>query len=127
MVFLDTEWMRAAIVKAAPEAVFQGIAALKQEEVRGLGENYGDALAIDEGHRTITLTGHWWYQGVHTISPCPNGSRVTYRVRNIAQVARTLAFLHRPFYVRQMRQEFEHLLHQLGSQLGCSWVLEKAP
>ncbi len=124
MMFTDKPWVLKAVVEASPDSVFQHIVALKQQEVRTIGSDYHDALTIEEAQLTITLTGHWWYQGVHTVHSHPKGSQVTYKVSNIAQVARTLAFLQRPLYVKQMRQEFEQMLQQLGSQLGCLWMLE---
>src|SRR5206468_7401173 len=126
MMMSDKHWMLKAVVEAGPETVFQHIVALKQQEVRTLGSAYNNALTIEEAHFTITLTGHWWYQGVHTVRAHPKGSQVTYKVSNIARVARTLAFLQRPFYVKQMRQDFEQMLHQIGSQIGCPWMLEQA-
>jgi hypothetical protein len=126
MIVSDKNWVLKAVVEASPDTVFQHIVAMKQKEVRTLGSDYNDALTIDEAHLTITLTGHWWYQGVHTVHAHPKGSQVTYKVSNIAQAARTLAFLQRPFYVKQMRQDFEQLLHQICSQIGCPWMLEQA-
>src|SRR6516162_6182839 len=119
MMLSDKNWVLKAVVEAAPDIVFQHIVVMKQKEIRALGSDYNDALTIEEAHLTITLTGHWWYQGVHTVHPHQKGSQVTYKVSNIAQVARTLAFLQRPFYVKQMRQDFEQLLHLIGSQIGC--------
>jgi hypothetical protein len=126
MVLSDKHWVLTAVVEAAPEAVFQHIVAMKQQEVRALGNDYQDALTTDDAHLTCTLTGHWWYQGIHTVHSHQQGAQVTYTVRNVAQVARTLAFLQRPNFVKQMRHDFERLLQQLGSQLGCSWRLEQA-
>ena len=124
MMFSDKHWVLKAVVEAEPDSVFRHIVAMKQREVRTLGSDYNDALTIEEAQLTITLTGHWWYQGVHNVQSHPKGSQVTYKVSNIAQVARTLAFLQRPLYVKQMRQEFEQMLQQIGRQLGCSWMLE---
>lgn len=124
MLVSDKNWILKAIIEAAPDIVFQRIVAIKQKEVRTLGSDYHDALTIEQAHLTITLTGHWWYQGIHTVQSHPKGSQVTYKVNNIAQIARTLAFLQRPFYVKQMRQDFEQMLDQLGRQIGCSWRLE---
>jgi hypothetical protein len=126
MIVSDKNWVLKAVVEASPDTVFQHIVVMKQKEIRALGSDYNDALTIEEAHLTITLTGHWWYQGVHTVHPHQKGSQVTYKVSNIAQVARTLAFLQRPFYVKQMRQDFEQLLHLIGSQIGCLWMLERA-
>ena len=122
----DKHWVLKAVVEAAPDTVFQHIVAMKQQEIRALGSDYNDALTIEEVHLTITLTGHWWYQGIYTVHSHPKGSQVTYKVNNIAQVARTLAFLQRPLYVKQMRQDFEQMLHQIGHQIGCPWMLEQA-
>ena len=124
--FSDKKWVLKAVVEASPDTVFQHIVAMKQQEVRALGSAYQDALTIEEAHLTVTLTGHWWYQGVHTVHPHPQGSQVTYKVSNSAQVARTLAFLQRPLYVKQMRYDFEQMLHQIGSHIGCPWMLEQA-
>ena len=127
MLLSDKHWVLQAIVEASPEAVFQQIVAMKQKEVRALGSEYGEALTVDDAHRSITLTGQWWYQGVHTVHLHPKGSQVTYRVHNIAQVARTLAFLQRLFYVKKMRQDFEQMLRQIGRHIGCPWMLEQIP
>ena len=114
----DKNWVLKAVVEAPPDNVFQHIVAMKRKEIRALGSDYNDALTIDEVHHTITLTGHWWYQGIHTVHPHSKGSQVTYKVNNVARVARTLAFLQRPLYVQQMRQDFEQMLHQICSQIG---------
>jgi len=122
----DKHWVLKAVVEASPETVFQRIVAMKRKEVQALGSEYYDALSIEEARLTITLTGHWWYQGMHTVHAHPTGAQVTYKVSNIARVARTLAFLQRPLYVKQMRHEFEQLLHQIGREIGCPWRLEQA-
>ena len=119
--FSDKNWVVKAAVGAPPDRVFRHIAAIRREEVTALGSDYGDALKLDEAEQTITLTGHWWYQGVHTVHTHPKGSQVIYKVSNIAKVARTLAFLQRPLYVQQMRRDFEQMLHQICSQIGCTW------
>jgi len=129
MILSDKEWALKAVVEASPDIVFQQIVAMKQSEIRALGSEYDDALTIDEERRTITLTGHWWYQGAHRVQPHPKGSQVTYKVSNVANVAnvaRTLAFLQRPFYAKEMRRDFEQMLQQIGRQTSGSWMLEPA-
>jgi hypothetical protein len=121
----DKDWVLKAVVEAPSDAIFQHIVAMKQKEVSALGSDYNDALAIDEVHHTITLTGHWWYQGIHTVHPHSKGSQVTYKVNNVARVARTLAFLQRPFYKKQMRQDFEQTLTQICKHVGCTFLLEE--
>ena len=126
MIVSDKNWVLKAAVEAPPDSVFQHIVAMKQKEVSALGSDYNDALTIDEVHHTITLTGHWWYQGVHTVHPHPKGSQVTYKVNNVASAARTLAFIQRPFYKKQMRQDFEQTLTQICKHVGCTFLLEEA-
>ena len=121
----DKHWVLKAIIEASPDTIFQHIVAMKQKEVSALGSDYNDALTIDEAHHTVTLTGHWWYQGAHTVQTHPKGSQVTYKVSNIARVARTLAFLQRPFYRKQMRQDFEQMVNQICSHMGCTFLLEQ--
>lgn len=121
----DKNWVLKAIVEAAPDTIFQHIVAMKQQEMSALGSDYNDALAIDEAHHTVTLTGHWWYQGIYTVHSHPKGSQVTYKVNNIARVARTLAFLQRPFYRKQMRQDFQQMINQICSYIGCTFLLEQ--
>jgi hypothetical protein len=93
----------------------------KREEVRALGRAYHDALTIDETHRTMTLTGHWWYQGTHTVRAHPRGCEVIYQVRNVARGTRTLAFLHKPHYRTEMRRDLEQVLRKVCGDLGCGF------
>jgi hypothetical protein len=108
-----------SIVEAPPHALFQRIVAMKQRGVGALGSQYADALSIDKAHRSVTLTGHWWHRGTHTVDSHPHGSLVTYRVSNIARVARTLAVVQRPLYAKEMRCDFELMLSLIGGHDGC--------
>ena len=123
--FSDNNWVAKAAVGAPPERVFKQIAAIRREEITALGSDYSDALRLDEEQRTITVTGHWWYQGAHTGNAHPKGSEVTYRVSNVARRTRTLAFLHKPFYSRRMRQDFAQMLRQVCNELDCTFIIER--
>ena len=123
--FSDRNWVVKAAVSAPPDRVFKQIAAIRREEVRALGSDYGDALRLDEAQHTITVTGHWWYQGAHTVNVHPEGSAVTYRVNNVARRTRALAFLHKPRYPRRMRQDFEQMLRRVCGELDCRFIIER--
>jgi hypothetical protein len=91
-----------AAVGAPPDRVFKHIAAIRRAEVKALGSAYSNALTLDEAQHAITLTGHWWYKGTHTVNVHPEGSEVTYSVSNAARRTRTLAFFHKPLLDRRV-------------------------
>jgi hypothetical protein len=82
-------------------------------------------LEIDPRQHRIALQGDWWYRGVHTVEPHPRGSRVVYRVYNIAPgVGRWAAQLVQgPQHARTMQAQHRELLQTLGARLGCAAVL----
>ena len=41
-------------------------------------------VTIDRDARSVALQGEWWYRGVTSVEPDPRGSRVTYRIFNVA-------------------------------------------
>lgn len=122
--FSDRSWVVKAAVSAPPGRVFKQIAAIRRTEVTALGSDYSNALRLDEAQHTITLTGHWRYQGIYTVNAHPEGSEVTYRVSNVAGRTRTLAFLHKPLYSRRLRQDFEQMLRQVCGELDCRFTVE---
>jgi len=113
MLFSDKGWVASRVVPSSPDKVFHQLLAKLREEMDSLGTGYADALSADSTKRTVTITGHWWYQGAYVVSGGPEGSRVTYRVRNIATRARLLAFLDKPAYSRRMQRELDARLRGL--------------
>lgn len=113
MLFSDKRWVASRAARSAPDKVFTHLLANLTEEMRSLGNGYASALAADADNRTITVTGHWWYQGAYTVQAHHGGSLVTYRVRNIATRARFLAFLDKPGYPRRMQRDLNTRLHGL--------------
>ncbi|MFC4585321.1 SRPBCC family protein [Sphaerisporangium corydalis] len=41
-------------------------------------------IDVDRARRTIGVQGHWWYRGEYSFDPDNAGTRVTYRVLNVA-------------------------------------------
>jgi hypothetical protein len=42
-------------------------------------------VTVDRAARSVAQQGEWWYRGVTSVEPDPRGSRVTYRIFNVAQ------------------------------------------
>ena len=114
--FSDKGWVASRVAHSPPGNVFGHLLAGLREDMASLGSGYADALTADARNQTVTVTGHWWYQGTYVVDSDPEGSRVTYRVRNIAARARLLAFLDKPAYPRRMRQELRERLQALSSR-----------
>jgi hypothetical protein len=103
----DKGWVASRIVRSPAEEVFDHLVTTLRAETASLGAGYADALSVDPQRRTLTITGHWWYQGTYMVEAQPGGSCVTYTVKNIARRARILAFLDKPAYARRMRRELD--------------------
>ena len=114
MLFSDKGWVASRVVHSSPDEVFNQLLAKLREEMDSLGTGYADALSVDAEKRTVTVTGHWWYQGTYVVKSESEGSCVTYRVRNIAARARFLAFLDKPAYSRRMQRELDTRLQSLS-------------
>ena len=41
-------------------------------------------VTVDPAARSVTQQGEWWYRGVTGVEPDPGGSRVTFRIFNVA-------------------------------------------
>lgn len=119
MMFSDRDWEVKSIVTAPADDVFRAVVASRQNEMRMLGSGYQNAVQVDERDRTITVRGHWWYQGTHRIGPHPDGCEVMYQVRNMGGFA---AFLDKPNYRRTMRRDLDRLLSEICRQLGCRFT-----
>ena len=47
-------------------------------------------IEVDQARRTLTLEGRWWFRGVFSFEPHPDGTLIVYRVYDIARTARWL-------------------------------------
>lgn len=108
-------WMAAGVV----EAPIEQVAAL------ALDAPPGPKVAVDHARRTVATWGDWWYRGETTLEPHPRGTRLVYRVYNIAQTQRWMV----PLVYLQTRgalaRGFEETLSRLGRQLGCAAYRER--
>jgi hypothetical protein len=82
-------------------------------------------VEIDPPRHTFAIAGQWWYRGVYTVNPHPQGSCLSYNIYNIAPgVSWWLAqAVQGPQTARGMDQQFRQLLDALGKQLGCKAYL----
>ncbi|GAA3000971.1 hypothetical protein [Streptosporangium longisporum] len=74
------------------------------------------------GGDTIAVQGGWWYRGEYTVTPHPEGTLVTHRVRNVANRWRWGVPLANRFFVgfrRDTRAGFADGLRRIGDELGC--------
>jgi hypothetical protein len=82
-------------------------------------------VSVDRARRSVTLQGEWWYRGVTSIEPDPRGSRVVYRVFNVAPGhGWAVRFVSRgPLNAAPGR--FAEMMRGLGDLLGVSaWVVD---
>jgi Polyketide cyclase / dehydrase and lipid transport len=77
-------------------------------------------VEVDPAQRTLVVQGHWWYRGVHTITPHPRGSRLEYRVHNVASWGRWMVPPMRWRLPTRMRRDLDQLLRMIAEQLGCA-------
>jgi hypothetical protein len=77
-------------------------------------------VQVDPTRRTLAVQGHWWYRGVHMVTPHPRGSLLAYRVHNVASRGRWMVPLMQWRLPRQMRRDLDQLLVMLGQQLRCA-------
>jgi hypothetical protein len=77
-------------------------------------------VEVDPAQRTLAVQGHWWYRGVHTITPHPRGSRLDYRVHNMASWGRWMVPLMQWRLPTRMRRDLDELLRMIAEQLGCA-------
>jgi hypothetical protein len=91
-----------AVIEAAPEAVAavlldvrpggrSPLAVTGTIEETDVGDQFevvqdGSRItvAVDRAARSVTIEGAWWYRGVTSVEPDPRGSRVVFRMFNIA-------------------------------------------
>jgi hypothetical protein len=76
-----------AVVRAAPETVAEILL-----DVRPGGRSpfmvdgvEASGVTVDRAARSVTQEGAWWYRGVTSVEPDPEGSRVVHRIFNVAE------------------------------------------
>jgi hypothetical protein len=90
-------------------------------------------LEVDRPGRTLTVQGRWWFRGVYSLEPHPNGTLVVYRVYDIAATARWMV----PLVLLQYRlsgtldgsrvqSQVQAFVAWVGRRLGCGARLATA-
>jgi hypothetical protein len=82
-------------------------------------------VTIDRAGRSVAEQGEWWFRSVTAVEADPRGTRVVYRIFNVAEgngwAVRFVS--RRPLNAAPRR--FAEAVHDLGEQLGvAAWVLD---
>ena len=80
-------------------------------------------VEVDPRRHMLAVQGNWWYRGVYTVHEDPVGSRLEYRVHNIATHLRWAVPLTQRGLPQQMHRDLTRLLHAIGRQLNCAAYL----
>jgi hypothetical protein len=79
-------------------------------------------VSADPAQRTVSITGAWWYRGVYTVTPHPEGSQVRYEVFNAAlPPTRWLVPLVIRGLAKQQSAEFTESLRRTADELHTTW------
>jgi hypothetical protein len=131
------QWIVSGIVEAPVEKVWRDtlentpwLTAADKKAV-SQGENapfYSPTSAkveVDTEHHSIALQGGWWYSGVHSIETHERGSRIVYKIYNVAPglgwwIAQ---FIQGPQATRNMEQTFQKQLSEMANRLHCKAYL----
>jgi hypothetical protein len=76
-------------------------------------------VTVDPAARSVTQQGEWWYRAVTSVEPDPGGSRVTFRIFNVAENnGWAVRFVSRG-PLNAAPREFAAQIHRLGETLGA--------
>jgi hypothetical protein len=127
-----------AIVEAPPDQVSgvlldvrpggrSPLAARGPVEESGAGDDFTVVLdgsrltvSVDREARSVARQGEWWYRGVTSVEPDPKGSRVVYRIFNVARGRGwAVRFVSRG-PLNAAPASFAETVRDLGEQLGVA-------
>jgi len=81
-------------------------------------------VTVDRAGRAVTQQGEWWFRGVHAVEADPRGSRVTYRIFNVAAGhGWAVRFVARG-PLNAAPASFASLLREIGERLGVAAGVE---
>jgi len=90
-------------------------------------------IEVDRPRRTLIVEGRWWFRGVYSLAPHPNGTLVVYRVYDIACTARWLVALLLLQYRlsgtldgSSVQSQVHTFVGWIGRRLGCGARLATA-
>jgi hypothetical protein len=77
-------------------------------------------VTVDRAGRSVSLQGEWWYRGVTSVEPDPQGSRVVHRIFNVARGnGWAVRFVSRG-PLNAAPRSFAETVRRLGQQLGVA-------
>jgi hypothetical protein len=82
----------------------------------------GHSMTVEVGPGRLAVQGGWWYRGEYHLTPDPRGTRLVYRVHNVAERMRWGVPLANRFFIGlrpSVRQAVAGLLGRVGAELGC--------
>jgi len=90
-------------------------------------------IEVDRPRRILAVEGRWWFRGVYSFEPHPNGTLVVYRVYDIARTVRWLVPL---LHLQQrlsgtldgdgIQLQVHAFVSRIGQRLGCGVRLATA-
>jgi hypothetical protein len=81
-------------------------------------------VTVDRAARSVAQQGEWWYRGVTSVEPDPRGSRVTYRIFNVAPGNRWAVRFVARGPVNAAPVAFADVVRKLGEEVGAAaWVV----
>jgi hypothetical protein len=126
--FTTKNWIVAGIVAADSNKVFPLM--LEAHKQNGTLPPQSRYFSVDYAAKRIIVRGHYWYEGVFTAAPDPEGTLVTYQVNNIGpqsnimpRISRWMVPLWQYKLPAQMRTAMQASLTEIGRTLGCTAFL----
>lgn len=85
-------------------------------------------LEVEKRQHRVAIQGEWWYRGVYSLTPHPQGCLLVYQVYNVAPgMSWWLAqVVQGPQHARKMETELQALLRTIGDTLGCRGAVQRA-
>jgi hypothetical protein len=143
----QAQWSVTGVVEAPPDQAWQAlldtlpmISPQTRRElardaspdfVKMLVENPGGGhsqLEVNKRQHRVAIQGEWWYRGVYSLTPHPQGCLLVYQVYNVAPgmswwLARVVQG---PQHARKMKAELQALLRAISDALGHSAATRRA-
>lgn len=81
----------------------------------------GVNVEVDKDRHTLAISGQWWFRGVYRVSPQGADALLRYQVFNVAPAATRwlVPLVAGPALRASARPQFERVLADIGSLLGC--------
>jgi hypothetical protein len=81
---MSRRWLTTGVVEAPVHTVFSALLAVGPAAGAHDDPAHPVTVEVDRSRHALAVQGRWWYRGVYAVRECPRGSRVEYRVHNVA-------------------------------------------